>query len=147
MAGILDGIKVNAQILALSAVAAGETFHLGSACMPSYFTAKNWVLDGEPKQVAERIAAYRSGYRPAVLVGVGLSIALSILAESPLPTVFSFGAAVAMLTMYEGALPKDMRLSLADWPGFLLTGQTPTALALTTATTPALPAGDKQTGL
>ena len=112
-----------AQTLALSAVAAGETFHLGSACMPSYYTARNWILNGDPAKTAKGVADYRSGYRPAALIGMGLSIALSVLAESPLPTIFAGGAVIAMLAMYENALPAELRLRWEQWPGFLLTGR------------------------
>lgn len=132
-------LTVEAQTLALSAVAAGETFHLGSACLPSYFTVKNWVLDGNPAQVQQRITAYRSGYRPAVVVGLGLSAALSVLARSPLPTIFAAAASVAMLQMYEGALPAELRLPLEAWPRLLLTGEAslPERIALPASRQPA----------
>ena len=117
-------MNVNAEIVAISAVAAGETFHMGSACMPSFFTAKNWVIDGAPDEIDQRIANWRSGYRPAVAVGIGLSIALSVLVKSPLPTIFAGGAAAVMLNMYEHALPPERRLPLEQWPSFLLTGET-----------------------
>lgn len=139
MASLLSTVKVNTEILALSALAAGETFHMGSACMPSFFTAKNWVVNGTPDEIEQRITNWRSGYRPAVAVGIGLSIALSVLSKSALPTIFAAGAAFVMLNMYEGALPPERRLQLSDWPTLLLTSEAPQR-ALTQVNVPALPA-------
>jgi hypothetical protein len=125
--------KIKAETIAISAIAAAETFHMGSACMPSFFTAKNWVLDGTEAQIDTRIANWRTGYRPAVAIGLGLSAALTGLTKSLLPLAFGGVASVVMLKMYETALPTEKQMRLAEWPRFLLTGQPAPSMLLAVA--------------
>jgi len=91
--------------------------------MPSFFTARNWVLQGSPEEIQAHIADWRSGYRPAVAVGGGLGLAISVLARSPMPAIFAGVAAIVMVKMYESVLPTENRLALSQWPEVLLTGK------------------------
>lgn len=111
------------ETLALALLTAGEQAHSFSAFMPSAFTAKNWVLEGSKDQVQARITMWRQGYRPAIAFGLGLGAVVSYIARSPLPLLFAAGSGVAMISLYERVLPKEDRLTLAEWPILLLAGE------------------------
>ena len=104
-------LNLNGEVLALSLLSAGESAHAFSAFLPSRFTIKNWVLCAEDgKELEENIANLRSGYKPALLFGMGLGAVVSIIAKSPIPILFAGGSSLLMLQLYEGALPKELRL-------------------------------------
>lgn len=114
--------KSNGEVLALALLTAGEQAHAFSSFMPSAFTANNWVLAGSPEEIQQRVAMWRKGYRPALAFGLGLGAVISWIAHSPLPLIFAAGSGVAMGAMYEGVLPAEYRIPLAEWPAVLLTG-------------------------
>ena len=116
-------LNISTEVLALSLLTAGEQAHSFSAFMPSAFTANNWILDGTPEEIRQRVAMWRKGYRPALAFGLGLSAVVSVIAKSPLPFLFAAGAGVTMGTMYERILPEEYRLKLEDWPTLLITGE------------------------
>lgn len=113
----------SSEVLALSLLTAGEQAHAFSAFMPSAFTASNWVLNGSWGEVAEKVAMWRRGYRPAVLFGLGLAAAVSWIAKSPLPLIFAAVSGVGMVCMYENVLPKEFRVPAKEWPEVLLLGK------------------------
>ena len=104
-------IAMNGEVLALSLLSAGESAHAFSAFLPSHFTIRNWVLcEDSEEEVYFNIVKLRSGYKPALLFGMGLGAVVSIIAKSPLPILFAGGSSLLMLQLYEGALPKELRL-------------------------------------
>jgi hypothetical protein len=113
------------EVLALSLLTGAETAHSFSSFLPSYFTIKSFALDGDPDQVAARVADLRSGYRPAVVFGIGLGAIVSLIARSPAPLLFAGAAATTMIYQYERALPDGIRV---DNPLALLAGQQPPGL-------------------
>lgn len=102
--------KNSGEVLALALLSAGEASHAFSAFLPSRFTIRNWVVCGTPEEVRENVANLRSGYRPAALFGLGLGAVISVIARSPLPVVFAAATTVAMVKLYEAALPPEMQL-------------------------------------
>lgn len=127
---------VSGDLLALSLLVAGETVHSYSAFMPSAFTAQNWVLVGTPEEIQKRVEMWRVGYRPAMLFGLGLAAAVSFLAKSVMPMMFSITSSAVMITMYEQQLPKEFQLPMQAWPALLLQGESPKV-----SVTPTLKAG------
>lgn len=101
----------NGELLALVLLTIGETSHAYSSFLPSHFTIRNWVLDGQPEKVTENVKNLRSGYLPATGFGVGLGAAISYLSKSKLPLIASIIASAAMITLYERALPPELRLN------------------------------------
>jgi hypothetical protein len=104
--------------------------------MPSAFTAQNWVLTGTPEEIQNRVEMWRVGYRPALLFGLGLASAVSLIAKSYIPFMFSVASSVAMITMYEQMLPTEFRMPMQAWPTLLIQGQSPKL-----SVTPTLKAG------
>lgn len=102
---------LSGEIIALALLSAGEASHSFSAFLPSRFTIRNWVLDGEEQKVDENIVNLRSGYIPALIFGLGLGAIVSVIAKSALPLAFAAGTSLAMITLYEGALPPEKRLN------------------------------------
>ena len=103
-------LNLNGETLALSLLSAGEASHSFSAFLPSRFTIRNWVICGEADEVRDNIANLRSGYKPAVLFGMGLASVVSVIAKSVLPRLFSAGTSLAMIKLYEAALPPELQL-------------------------------------
>lgn len=103
-------LKADGQVLALSLLTAGEMAHAYSAFLPSRFTIRNWVLDGSEEKQAQNISDLRSGYIPALIFGLGLGGVVSYIARSTLPLIFSGVTGVAMLALYEQALPSHKQL-------------------------------------
>lgn len=104
------------EVIALSLLTAGEMAHAFSAFMPSRFTIRNWVLDGDHRQVREKVASLRSGYAPALVFGLGLGGVVAVIARSPLPLLFSAATGAALVHLYEQALPAEMRLGRPELP-------------------------------
>ena len=103
--------KAEGEELALALLAAGESAHAFSAFLPSRFTIRNWVLDAsQGAGIDANIANLRSGYGPSIALGLGLGGVISLLAKSALPLLFAAGTSLAMLRLYEDALPADKRL-------------------------------------
>jgi hypothetical protein len=100
-----DGTKI-----ALALLAAGEAAHAFSSFLPSYMTIRSFALGGDEATIAKNLANLRSGYRPAILFGMGLAGVISYIARSPLPVLFAGGASAAMIQGYENALPPERRL-------------------------------------
>lgn len=98
------------DVLALSLLAAGEQAHAFSSFLPSSFTVKSFALDDSDGKVVQKVRDLRSGYKPAVIFGMGLSGIIAFLARSPLPLALSVATSYAMIAAYEGNLPKDMRM-------------------------------------
>ncbi len=99
------------DLLALSLLAAGEQAHSFSSFLPSSFTVKSFALDPSDGKVEQKVRDLRSGYKPAVIFGIGLASVIAFIARNPLPLVLSAATSVAMITAYEGNLPPDMRLN------------------------------------
>jgi len=115
--------KVDVDTITLAILAGAETMHAGSAFMPSGFTVKTLAIDGNAQEIERKLCNLRSGYRPAVVFGLGLSTLVSILAKSTLPLIVSAAAAVYMLTQYESFVPPDLRLNTEQIIQVLLSGK------------------------
>lgn len=103
-------LGVDGEVLALSLLTVGEAAHGFSSYMPSRFTIKNWVLDGNEAEVDKKISDLRSGYTPSLVIALGLGGIVSYIAKSPLPLLFAAGTSIAMTVLYEQALPSHKQL-------------------------------------
>ena len=84
----------------LSAVACAGFFNLFS---PNFAEVRANQSDAD-------LLHLRESYRPAVATSLFLGLGLSLLAHSPLPIVAAGATSMAMVGIYEHALPPDRRL-------------------------------------
>lgn len=102
-------LRLDPEIIGLSAIAAGECSHAFSSYLPSAWTTRALVLKGNPDCVDEQLADWRVGYIPATRIALLVGGGISLFSRSPLPAAAAVLMAVAMIHSYESTLPVDLR--------------------------------------
>ncbi len=101
----------SADLLALSLLTAGVAAQSFGPFLPPHSTMRSWVLCAEDRlELEENIQAMRSGYRPAVMMGSAMGALVSLVSGSPVPLLAGLGAGMAMIKIYETALPPELQL-------------------------------------
>lgn len=91
-------MKVDAEIVGLSLLAAGEVPNFLAGALPSFMTIKRFA--GEQKDVDTLREGELWGSTIALVVGLGASMA----AKHPLPFITTVGVLIYMLVGYERAI-------------------------------------------
>lgn len=100
----------DSEVVALTILSMAEAAHSYSAYLPSFFTIKTLALDDADGKRDEKIANLRSGYVPAAGFALLIGSIVSVLSKSPLPLLGSAVTSAVMVSLYEQALPTEIRL-------------------------------------
>lgn len=100
----------DSEVVALTILSMAEAAHSYSAYLPSFFTIKTLALDDGDGKRDEKIANLRSGYIPAAGFALLIGSIVSVLSKSPLPLLGSVVTSAVMVSLYEQALPENIRL-------------------------------------
>jgi hypothetical protein len=109
---------MESQDVAMAVIIAAEVPNYYSGLLPSLFTIATFS-GGDDEKAAHTVKWIRRGEVQGTLQAVGLSIAASVLSESPVPFILSMAMVGYYLYQYEYAL----RLGLAEGPGMNMAGQ------------------------
>lgn len=94
----MKGLTGNGEKIALTLLAASETAHVFSQFEPSIFTIRRLA---NPQNASGDI---RIGYIPALVMGLGIAGAISLLVKSMLPVIASATVAGLTISVYEWAI-------------------------------------------
>ena len=109
------GWKMNAQIVAASALVVGDVWNFNSAMMPSYMTIRTFTSK-DPAKAADTRQDVLIGMAAAAAMSVGVGVAVSVVFRSWWPALFSIAGLAVADALYFHALnnPHGGYDSIAD---------------------------------